>query len=333
MPRVFHSQYPGPPWYQINGHAQTIMPAFKRWSLSYARERLELPDGDFLDLDWLRQPTSSTRLVILTHGLEGNSQRPYIQSAAHFFHTKGWDALAWNCRSCSEEMNRLPRLYHHGEIEDLGQVVEHALRDGQYAEVVLLGYSMGGSMNTKYLSVKADAVPEPVKGGVAFSSPFDLAASVDALEWPGNGVYKRRFLEQLSRKIKSIDSRFPGRIAPKKLAQVDRWRDFDEWFTAPLLGLASAEDFYALASAKNFLPGLRHPVLLVNALNDPIIPLECSPISFAEQSEQLFLELPQQGGHVGFTLSRNTWNWMDYRAHEFIEEVIRGRKAEGGGRK
>ncbi|PSR11041.1 MAG: alpha/beta hydrolase, partial [Bacteroidetes bacterium] len=74
--------YPGPPWYQFNGHWQTVLPAFGGPKVAYQRERLELADGDFLDLDWLRQRTPARQLVILTHGLEGNSSRPYVRSAA-----------------------------------------------------------------------------------------------------------------------------------------------------------------------------------------------------------------------------------------------------------
>ena len=316
MPLI-NSTYPGPPWYQLNGHWQTLLPAFRRWQLPYRRERLELPDGDFLDLDWLGQEEADS-LIILTHGLEGNSHRPYIQSAAHYFSDRGWDALAWNCRSCSGEMNRLPRLYHHGEIEDIGAVIRHALGQKPYRQIWLAGYSMGGSINTKYLAVNGKAVPEPLRGSIAFSSPFDLAASVDALEFPGNGFYKKRFLKQLSAKLLIKADRFPGLLDMSRLPEVDTWRDFDEWFTAPLLGLDSATAFYEMASAKNFLEGLQHPVLLVNALNDPIIPLACSPIELAREHPLLTLEMPEQGGHVGYSLSRSRYSWMDIRAWDFI---------------
>ncbi len=321
MPILPRSSYPGPPWYQLTGHGQTILPAFRQFHLPYRRERLELADSDFLDLDWLQHPERSNQLVILTHGLEGNSQRPYIQSAAQYFFERGWDALAWNCRSCSEEMNRLPRLYHHGEIGDIQQVVKYAITN-DYEKILLAGYSMGGSINTKYLSVNGKNVPKEVLGGVAFSSPFDLAASVDALEFRGNGLYKKRFLRQLGGKLMLKSARFPGILDMSRLPEVKRWRDFDEWFTAPLLGLSSADEFYRLASAKNFLAGLQHPVLLVNALNDPIIPLACSPIEQAKTHSFLELEMPKKGGHVGFSLSGVSHSWMDVRAWEFASHLV-----------
>ncbi|MEL7221390.1 MAG: alpha/beta fold hydrolase [Bacteroidota bacterium] len=320
---IYHvSTYPGPPWYQINGHWQTIIPAFGGPKVNYQRERLELTDGDFIDLDWLHAPDTSRQLVILTHGLEGNSDRPYIRSAAHFFQQKGWDVLAWNCRSCSGEMNRALRLYHHGEIEDIHELTLHALASKPYEQIVLIGYSMGGAMTTKYMSVHGDELPEEIIGGIAFSAPYDLKASVDALEIKGNGIYKKRFLRQLGDKITIKDQRFPGLIDISKLREVRRWQDFDEWFTAPLLGLDSADAFYALASAKNFMDGLKRPILAVSALNDPIIPDSCLPFEQAKTHPYFDLELTPEGGHVGYTLAGKAYNWMDERAWEAVEAWI-----------
>ena len=39
----------------------------------YRRERINTPDDDFLDLDWLQK--DSDKLVIMSHGLVGSSGR------------------------------------------------------------------------------------------------------------------------------------------------------------------------------------------------------------------------------------------------------------------
>ena len=118
------------PWYFVNGHMETIVPSLlnRAEEVPYQRERLELSDGDFLDLDWLKG--SDRKLLIITHGLEGSSDRHYARRPAAFFREKGWSVCAWNCRSCSGEMNRLPRFYHHGATEDLSSVVDHAIAKG-----------------------------------------------------------------------------------------------------------------------------------------------------------------------------------------------------------
>lgn len=318
MPYLRSTSYPGPPFFQFNGHLQTILPAFRRIEIAYERERIELEDGDFLDLDWL--DNGSRQLVILSHGLEGNSSRPYIKGMARRFADAGCDVLAWNCRSCSEELNRNPCLYHHGEIEDIHQVIRHALRTRDYTDITLIGFSMGGSILLKYLGVNAGELLDPIRRGIAFSSPCNLAASAASLEDRNNIFYRRRFMRALENKLKAKEQQFPGLLDINNFEKVKVWRDFDEFFSAPLNGFDSAEEFYYQASAENFMSQIRVPVLLVNAWNDPILPPACTPVALCEQHSSIFLETPDQGGHVGFSVLGQTYNWMETRAWEFVSD-------------
>jgi uncharacterized protein len=320
MPLIERSSYPGPPLYQFNGHLQTIIPALKNGNRApYERERLILPDGDFLDLDWIDR--GSDHLLLLTHGLEGDSKRYYMQRMACFFARRGWDVLAWNCRSCSGEMNRSLRMYHHGETEDIGEVVNHVIRTKNYKNILLVGFSMGGSISLKYLGVMGKEVPEPIRGGVAFSSPFDLRASISAVEKPGNQIYHRRFIKSLLKKMKVKAEQFPDRIDPENVEKVTCWREFDDWFSAPINGYADAEDFYDNASAKNFIQGIQRPAVLVNAQNDPIIPEACSPVAEARRHPYFYVERPTKGGHVGFELPGRKVSWMELRVWAFWQQI------------
>lgn len=318
MPLIRKSSYPGAPFYQFNGHLQTIVPAFRPLKdiPPYERERLELPDGDFLDLDWIDR--QSKKLVVLSHGLEGNSDRRYIRAMAKTFAGKGWDILAWNCRSCSGEMNRNLRLYNHGEIEDIGSVIAHALRTKNYEEVVLIGFSMGGSISLKYTGVNADVLPDVIKKVIAFSTPVDLGSSVGLLDQRQNAFYRYRFMRSLKAKLTEKDKQYPGVIDLSNFERVQQWTDFDEFFSAPINGYDSAQDFYYKASAIHFMNAINIPTLLVNAKNDPILSPECYPTSFCENHPFIYLEQPKEGGHVGFSLGRNTDSWAEIRALEFV---------------
>ena len=85
---------------QFNGHLQTIIPSVFRevTGVQYQRERLPTPDDDFLDLDW--SFNQGRKLVIISHGLEGSSDRSYVKGMVKTFQEPGWDALAWNYRGC-----------------------------------------------------------------------------------------------------------------------------------------------------------------------------------------------------------------------------------------
>lgn len=285
----------------------------------YQRERLTLQDGDFVDLDWLEN--GKNRLVILTHGLEGDSNRQYIRGTAKLFAENNYDVLAWNCRSCSGEMNQAFRLYNHGEIGDLGEVITHALRVKRYNEVVLVGYSMGGNITLKYLGVHGRQLPDVIKGGVAISAPTDLGASAGLLDRPSNRFYRNRFMRKLVVKISQKAALFPGRLDMNRLKDVKQWRDFDEFFSAPVNNYRDANDFYTQASAVNFMPGICVPTLLLNAQNDPLLSPECSPAWLAETHPHIFLETPRTGGHVGFQVIRDAYTYAERRALSFARAL------------
>ena len=321
MPLVEHSSYK-PVWFLFHRHLETIIPSLTRKikNAKYQRTRLELSDGDFIDLDWMAGEQRKKNLVIISHGLEGSSSRQYSQGMAKYFFARGWDALAWNCRSCSGELNRLLRFYHHGDTADLGFVVDEAIRLG-YSGIVLIGFSMGGSFGLKYLGEKGIDIPEQLKGSVSFSVPCELASGGKVLD-DGLPLYRKRFLGKLRKKLSEKAGRFPGKIDVSKLSAVQSFEDFNNLFTAPLHGFRDSHDFYQKSSCLPYLSNIRVPSLLVNAANDPLLSPECYPTAIAKKSEFLHLEIPQRGGHVGFQLLGKEENWMEVRAFEFVTSLI-----------
>jgi uncharacterized protein len=170
MPLMEKSSYLPPPFFG-NGHLQTLYPNLYRRvrGIVYRRERIPTPDGDFLDLDWSR--VGSRKLVIVSHGLEGSSLRPYVLGMVRAFNETGWDAVAWNFRGCSGEPNRKLRFYHSGATEDLETVVEHVRRDPTYQKIALVGFSLGGNITLKYLGERGKDAAAAVFGAVAFWFP------------------------------------------------------------------------------------------------------------------------------------------------------------------
>lgn len=322
MPLIERSTYRKPPFYLFNPHLETIVPsAFRRVELPpYERERIDTPDQDFLDLDWLRK--GCKQLVIISHGLEGSSMRPYVRGMARAFYNNGWDVLAWNCRTCSGELNKVRRMYHHGVSDDLHTVVQHALATGRYDKIVLTGFSMGGSITLKYLGEYSRQLPKEVFRAVVFSVPCNLGDSARALSLKENGFYRKRFLRKLGRKIRAKAAQMPGIIDCTGFDKVEHFADFDNRFTAPLNGFTDAEDFYRQASANTYLPEISIPTLIVNAKNDPMLPESCYPHALASQHPWVYLEVPEYGGHVGFSKAGNSTNWAEERALAFVKEEI-----------
>lgn len=319
MPLVSSSSYQKAPWFLRTGHWETLYAGVVRRvrGVRYKRERLTLSDGDFVDLDWIKK--GFKKLTILAHGLEGNSERIYMKGMAKYFSTNGWDILAWNCRSCSGEMNKAMRLYHHGEIEDLSEVVKHVAN--KYDQINLIGFSMGGSIILKYLGEMADKLPGAVHSAVSFSAPCDLKATAEKLDEPNCRFYKKRFLALLKEKMLQKAKLYPNVLDARNFDKIKVWADFDNYFTAPLNGFKDANAFYKNASAVNFMENINIPTLLVNAKNDPILTPSSSPLALAKGHPFIHLETPDKGGHVAFSIIGDPFNWSEYRAMEFINNL------------
>ncbi|MCA6064881.1 YheT family hydrolase [Thalassolituus marinus] len=324
---VVESSYRAP-WLLSNGYVQSILPSFvRRLDDSHlVRERIETDDGDFLDIDW--STCGSDTLVIVSHGLEGHSRRPYVLGTVREANRNGWDALAWNFRSCSGEMNRLPRMYHSGATDDLHRIVLHALTRG-YKTIHLVGYSMGGNLSLVYAGREAKLLPPEVASVAAFSVPCDLRSSAWQLAKPANRIFMWRFLRDLREKIAAKAQRFPQQINLDGYDELRTFKQFDDRYTAPMHGFDDAEDYWQRSSSLHYLHGIRIPALLVNARNDPFLSPECFPEAIAREHDDLILEVPASGGHVGFmTWKRDHTYWMEQRAMAFFRQHNQRQHAE-----
>jgi len=321
---LLESRLPAAPLPLRNGHAETLFAGLLRRGprVDFVRERLELADGDFLDLDWSR--VGARRLALITHGLEGHSRRPYVLGMARALNAAGFDVVARNLRGCSGELNRLPRAYHSGETEDLRAVLEHALAPGNYKAVALVGFSVGGNQTLRFLGEDPASVPGAVAAAVCVSVPCHLAASERALARPGNRIYLNNFLKTLCAKVRRKTRDFPGLVDLDRLERVRDFRNFDDLFTAPRHGFRDAAHYYAEASSLPVLADVRVPTLVLNAKNDPFLTPECFPEAQARANAALFLEVPATGGHVGFVPPRPGPYRSEVRAAEFLARVLPG---------
>jgi predicted alpha/beta-fold hydrolase len=300
MPVIADSDYRPPPLL-AGGHLQTILPSLLRIvvGVRYRRERIDTPDGDFLDLDWIVRGRPG--LVVLCHGLEGSSQAVYMKGLARQLDRSGWDVLALNYRGCSGAPNRLWRSYHSGATEDLATVLDHVMRRGTYHALGLVGFSLGGNLVLKFLGERGARLPAPIRWAAAVSAPCDLKAGALRMAQADNRLYMRRFMRTLSAKVRnkihtiSDDPRDADRFRGLRTFQA-----FDDLYTAPAHGFRDAEDYWRQCSARFFLAGIRVPTLLINARNDPFLTGACFPWREARASAWLHFEAPHAGGHVGF---------------------------------
>jgi hypothetical protein len=323
--RAFH-----PPWWGTNGHIQTIWgPLFRRNHLRLRRERLGTPDGDFVDLDWLdddRLAARAPRLLVL-HGLEGSSRSHYVSGLLRLGRAAGWHGVAFNFRSCSGELNHLPRFYHSGETGDLAWVIETLVGRAPGVPIGAVGVSLGGNVLLKWLGEVGREAPAEVRGAVGISVPLDVAASARVLDRGLHRlVYAANFLKTMRSKVIAKERRYPGFVDVEAMRRARTFARYDRVVTAPLNGFRDEVDYWTRASSGPYLARIRRPTLLLASRDDPIVPGRTLPDP-RDLPPDVRTEFTARGGHAGFLEGRWPWSassWAERRAVEFLTSLLRG---------
>jgi predicted alpha/beta-fold hydrolase len=315
--------YRAPPWL-AGGHAQTIYPyLLGRPPVRYRRERIGAPDGDVWDFDWLDQDSAdqSAPLIVLFHGLEGGSRSHYACMLMHSLVARGWRGVVPHFRGCGGEPNRLPRAYHSGDHEEIGAMLdairERAPIDG--APLYAVGVSLGGSALLNWLGRAGAAANKILTAAAAVSTPLDLAAAGYSIDIGLNRIYSLHFLQTLKPKSLEMARRFPGLLDTRRVKGVRTMYEFDDIVTAPMHGFAGTDDYWTRASSKRWLAHVAVPTLVLNAKNDPFVPATSLPDP-ESVSSAVHLELPEQGGHVGFCSGAfpGRIDWLPRRLLQFL---------------
>jgi len=310
-----------PPFLFRSGYWNTIYPTYFRKveGVNYKREKIDTDDGDFLILDWSAPFENSNSLVIVSHGLEGNSERAYVKGMVKAFNSIGVNALAWNFRGCGGETNKKPQMYHSCKIDDFETVIKHAVSRG-FEKITLVGFSMGGNLSLYYAGKKGKDILPQIKGVIAFSVPVDIRDTSETLAKPVNKIFMKRFLKMLREKIEAKEKLFPDLISLEGYEKIKDFKDFDDKYTAPLHGFKDAYHYWETCSCGQYLENIKVPSLLVNAKDDPFLGKNCYP---KVKNPNLTVEFPKYGGHVGFVLKRDDgFYWSELRAIDFYKNRI-----------
>lgn len=320
---VATGEYQAPAWLP-GGHAQSIYPTLlRRPMLGYRRQRIDTPDGDFIDFDWLEGAGSATApLVVLFHGLEGSVSSHYAAALMQRVRALGWRGVVPHFRGCSGEPNRLARAYHSGDHAEIGWMLAMIRALAPTGPLHAVGVSLGASALLNWLGRAAERATTQLTSAAAVSAPLDLNAAGIAIEQGFSRVYSRMFQRTLVPKALTMAQRFPGMLDATAIRRVGSMYDFDGAVTAPLHGFANTVDYWSRASSKPWLEHIVIPTLVLNARNDPFIPAHSLP-GPADVGRGVLLEQPETGGHAGFPSSPFPGNldWLPARLIQFFKRA------------
>ncbi|MBV6273044.1 alpha/beta hydrolase [Alcaligenaceae bacterium CGII-47] len=355
--RIDTSNCPVPAWLP-GGHIQTLYSArfAQHHHIGFTRERVDTPDGDFLDLDWsapglrpdrlaherdgapkpsltgtaaqrwmlepdwARLPAHADALIVF-HGLEGNSLSHYSQAIAHHFRSRGWVVVVANFRGCSGFPNQMARAYYSGDSAEIEFMLGHVRQRLPSARWHAAGVSLGGNALLKYLG-EAKETAAWLQAAAGISVPMDLPACGKRLSdtFLGRHLYSRLFLKSIKKKIFFKAQQFPGSVDVLRTHQLRSIRELDDLYTAPMHGYRNALDYWTRASSLPLLPSIQVPTLILNARNDPFVPQASLPGS-QDCSDHILLHQPALGGHAGFTTGPFPGHlaWLPTRLAHFFD--------------
>ncbi len=298
--------YNPPPWLP-GGHIQTIYPALFGAAICperniWLRERLVTPDQDFIDLDWTKDALQKNTLFVLFHGLEGSSMSHYSRAFANVL-TKGeFGLVVPHFRGCGGEINIGPRAYHSGDFVEVGWILSK-IRSVYAGPIWAIGVSLGGNALLRWAQEAGEQAEKDVSGVVAICAPLDLMQSgIEIGRGVNHWIYERRFLKTMKQKARQKIKQFPGLFNYERVEQSKSLYEFDNYFTAPLHGFKNTDEYWRTCSSNKKLSDIKIRHLVINALNDPLVPARSLPEykAFNKNATTIYTTA---GGHVGYVQS------------------------------
>lgn len=309
-----------PAWWLPSSHLQTVWPVLCRpqvTGLQIERERLELPDGDFVDLDWVGRNAQGP-IVMLLHGLEGSIESHYAKGLLRALQQEGWRGVFMHFRGCSGEPNRLPRGYHSGETGDV-KLVARIIKDREpNTPIAAVGVSLGGNVLLKWLGETGQ--DNPLAAAIAVSVPFELHKAAARVQQGVSRLYQWYFMKCLRSRLSYKLQVKPALVDMDNMFRVQTMYEFDNLITAPMHGFRDANEYYSTSSSRQYLSNIAVPTLILHAKDDPLMTEDVIPQSH-ELSPHIILEVSEGGGHVGFISGKFPWKpeyWLETRIPDFL---------------
>lgn len=311
-----------PPWWGSNPHLQTILPVLTKVAkVALQRERLELADGDFIDLDWLSPPHDGQPLLVLLHGLEGSANSHYARRMLTACAQQQLAAVVHHHRGCSGEPNRLARSYHSGDTADISHTLQLLRQRYPQSPLLAVGYSLGGNVLAKYQGEQGD--DSLLSRAAVVSAPLELAGCSRKLEQGFSRLYQRYLLRQLQQKMQHKRAQTPTTLPDNNaIRQLNTFYKFDDQLTGPMHGFSGADDYYQQASALPLLGNIQRPTLFIHAADDPFMSRSVIP-DIDSLPSCVQYELYHHGGHVGFINGGTPWQpkyFLEQRLLQYLLE-------------
>ncbi|KAJ3381209.1 hypothetical protein HDU84_005279 [Entophlyctis sp. JEL0112] len=305
-----------PCWWLPSGTLQTLYAAViskvPEIRGDYARQVFDLPDGGIVAVDWAPKNYAilpkSTPIVIILHGLAGNSRETYICDLIPYLRRHGYKVAILNFRGCGEMEITTPQLYSGAWTNDVRWIVDHIAEEFPLAPLVGIGFSLGANILVK--AIGEDGPNCKLKACVSVSNPYDLNLGLSVLHSTHIGIFE---------KSKSSG----GNICPQTVKSSKDLLQFDEAITRRVFGFRSASEYYRMGSCSQFIADIRIPTLMLSDTTDPVATARAIPVDDILANPYVVLATTERGGHIGwFEGNFAPKRWCSQPVAEFLKSMI-----------
>jgi uncharacterized protein len=319
-----------PPRWMKNAHFQTILASRKPRNWEYGWTSFESirvglgEEGSIVaEASWQPGPREGAPALVLLHGLEGSARSHHLLGISKKAYEAGFHAVRLNMRNCGGTEHLTPTLYCGALSNDVLLTIQHLRQEYGIDRFYAAGISLGGNMLLKLAGELADEGPGVLSGVAVISTPIDLAMGAKMIGARKNWIYERYFLRQLVSRLERKAVLYPAIADLHRARRVRSIWEFDDLVTGPHFGFGNAENYYRMASSGPLLGKVRIPSLLIQSMDDPLIPFESYRIPEIARNPFLRLLATTHGGHAGFLAARPAGNdrdpyWAEWRVVQFL---------------
>ncbi|MBL8692577.1 MAG: alpha/beta fold hydrolase [Planctomycetes bacterium] len=319
------------PWLK-SAHLQTVVGTMRlpgeeaRSAGLVVHHEVPLLDGDALVLHdelaigW-RQ---GGPVALLIHGLGGDAQSPYLHRIGAKLRRRGVRTLRVDLRGFGASAPRCRQFFHSGRSDDVRAALKAVAALCPGSPIRAAGFSLGGHLLLRALGQSPGEIE--IERAVAVSPPCDLESSVEKLREGAGALYDRYFARLLVRHVAERVRADRSLRLPALTPPPANIVEFDERFTAPMAGFASAREYYRSSESVSSLDRIAIPTSIWVSRDDPVVAV--GAMERAPRSPWVEIHITAAGGHLGFVAradAQGDRRWMDARV---VESLARGSEGQ-----
>jgi len=137
-------------------------------------------------------------------------------------------------------------------------------------------------------------------------------------------LHQQIALAQLKRKVRRFKKIFESveGLNIDAILNAKSLPEFSTHFSAKLYNYKNSDEYYSDGSSYKWISGVKIPLLVLNAYDDPLVPKKLIPIDLLQSNLKIQLTLTNYGGHLAFMLN-NGESWMRNITSLFIDEQLK----------